>query len=140
MRIVSVILWVIIIWLAASFSWGVRKKTWSGFGVTMQTVNTAMVFAVQAVVVGVLELSALHFLWMIPLAFILGSISLIFPFSLLSILGKVYAGLCCIGLDREVVEQNKERLAYGRQLLAAGHSRDEAMRMVLDKYPGRGNG
>lgn len=138
MKIIGVILWIIVIWLAASFSWGVRKNVWSGFGVTMQTVNTAMLFSVQAIVVGVFGLNPLHFLWMIPLAFVLGSLSLLPPFSLLSLVGTVYARLCCIGLDRDVANRNKERLDCFRQLLAAGHSRDEAMRMALEKYPRQG--
>jgi hypothetical protein len=105
----------------------------------MQTVITALLFAVQASVVGIFGLNPLHFLWMIPVAFILGSMSAIFPFSLLSPLGQFYAGLCCIGIDRDVVELNKERLEYARELLATGHSHDEAKRMAQEKYPGMGN-
>ena len=135
MRIVGVILWIVVVWLAASFSWGVRKYTRSGFGPTMQTVNTAMLFAVQAVLVGVLGLSPLHFLWTIPLAFLLGLMSLALPFSLLSILGNGYGMLCCTGLEQDVIDRNKKRLAYVRSLLSAGHSREEAMRMAVEKYP-----
>jgi len=94
-----------------------------------------MLFAVQAAVVAIFGLSPLHFLWMIPLAFILGAMSLLFPFSLLSILGNVYARLCCIGLDSGVVERNKKRFDYACQLLADGYSREEAKRMAQDKYP-----
>jgi hypothetical protein len=135
-KIVGVILWIVVAWLVVSFAWGVRKNTWSGFGVTMQTVNQATLFAVQAAVVAILGLNPLHFLWMIPPAFILGAMSLVFPFSLLSILGRVYAGLCCTGLDRDVVERNKERPRYVHQLLAAGHTLDEATLMALKNYPG----
>ncbi len=85
MKIVGAILWVIIVWLVVSFAWGVRKNTWSGFGVTMQTVNQATLFAVQAAAVAIFGLNPLHFLWMIALAFILGAVSLVFPFSLLYI-------------------------------------------------------
>ena len=55
MRVLGIILWVIVVWLATSFSWGVRKYTRTGFGVTMQTVNTAMLFTVQGVLIGVIS-------------------------------------------------------------------------------------
>jgi hypothetical protein len=122
--------------LVISFAHGVRKSTFTGFGVTIQTVNQAMLFAAQAAVVALFGLNPLHFFWMIPLAFILGTMSLVFPLSLLSILGTFYGRLCCIGLDRDVIERNKERLDYARGLLEAGHSRDEAVRMSREKYPG----
>lgn len=136
MYVVGIILWVIVIWLAVSFSWGVRQNTWTGFGVTIQSTNMAMLFAAQAIIVGTFDLSPLHFLWMIPLAFVLGGMSLVFPFSLLSPIGNLYGRLCCLGLDAEVVAQNKARLEYVRELVSTGHSRDEATRMALEKYPG----
>jgi hypothetical protein len=71
----------------------------------MQAVNQAMLFAVQAAVVGLFGLNPLHFLWMMPLAFIFGAVSFVFPFSLLSILGSIYARLCCIGLDTDIGQE-----------------------------------
>ncbi|GAB1235462.1 hypothetical protein [Ferrigenium sp. UT5] len=136
MYIVGIVLWVIVIWLAASFSWGVRQNTSTGFGVTIQTTNTAMLFTAQAIVVGAFDLNPLHFLWMIPVSFIFGSLSLIAPFSLLSPVGNLYGRLCCLGLDAEVVAQNKARLRYVRELVSTGHSLDEATHMALEKYPG----
>ena len=136
MYIVGIILWLIVIWLAVSFSWGVRQNTWTGFGVTIQSTNMAMLFVAQAIVVGAFDLSPLHFLWMIPLAFVLGGLSLAFPFSLLSPIGNLYGRLCCLGLDADAVARNKARLEYVRELVSNGHSRDEATHMALEKYPG----
>ena len=137
MKIVEIILWIVIIWFATSFSWGVRKYTWSGFGVTIQSTNMAMLFVAQAIAVAVFGLSPLHFLWMIPVAFILGSMSIAFPFSLISSLGRLYGNLCCIGLDLEVVTQNKARLDYARELISSGYPQNEATRMALEKFPGK---
>lgn len=95
-----------------------------------------MLFAAQALAVGIFDLSPLHFLWMIPLAFVLGSMSIAFPFSLLTPLGGIYGNLCCIGLNSEVVAQNKARLDYVRELISSGHSRDEAAYMAMEKFPG----
>ena len=137
MKIVEIILWIVVIWFALSFSWGIRKSTWSGFGVTIQSTNMAMLFVAQAIAVAVFGLSPLHFLWMIPVAFILGSMSIAFPFSLISSLGRLYGNLCCIGLDLEVVTQNKARLDYARELISSGYPQNEATRMALEKFPGK---
>ena len=137
MKIVEIILWIVVIWFALSFSWGIRKSTWGGFGVTIQSTNIAMLFVAQAIAVGVFGLSPLHFLWMIPVAFILGSMSIAFPFSLISSLGRLYGNLCCIGLDLEVVTQNKARLDYARELISSGYPQNEATRMALEKFPGK---
>lgn len=137
MEIIGIILWIIVIWLALSFSWGVRKNTWSGFGVTIQSTNMAMLFVAQAIAVAAFGLSPLHFLWMIPATFVLGPMSLAFPFSFITRLGRLYGHLCCMGLDSEVVTQNKARLDYARELISSGHPQDEATRMALEKFPGK---
>jgi hypothetical protein len=97
----------------------------------------AMLFVAQAIAVAVFGPSPLHFLWMIPVAFILGFMSIAFPFSLISPLGRLYGNLCCIGLDLEVVTQNKARLDYARELISSGYPQGEATRMALDKFPGK---
>ena len=137
MEIIGIFFWLIVIWLALSFSWGVRKNTWSGLGVTIQSTNMAMLFMTQIIVVTTFGLNPLHFLWMIPAAFILGSMSIIFPFTLISQPGWLYGNLCCLGLDKEVITQNKVRLDYARQLISCGHSQDEATRMALEKFPAK---
>lgn len=137
MEIVELILWIVVIWLALSFSWGVRQNTWSGFGVTIQSTNMAMLFVAQAIAVVAFGLSPLHFLWMIPAAFILGSMSIAFPFSLITPLGRLYGNLCCTGLDTDVVAQNKARLDYARDLISSGSPQDAATRMALEKFPGK---
>lgn len=96
-----------------------------------------MLFVAQAVTVVAFGLSPFHFLWMIPAAFVLGSMSIAFPFSLITPLASLYGNLCCVGLDIEVVTQNKARLDYARELVASGHQQDEATRMALEKFPGK---
>jgi tetratricopeptide (TPR) repeat protein len=140
MVIISIVLWIVALWLVASFAFGIRKNTWCGLGVTKQTANTAMLFSAQIAVIGVLGLNPINFLWMLPLAYGLGSMSLVFPFSLLSPLGNAYSSLCCIGLDKKVIKQNSNRLNYAKGLLAAGKSQDESTRLATEKYPGNSNG
>lgn len=135
MKIFGIILCVISFWLVVSFAWGVRRNTKTGASVTMQTVNMAMLFFVQNLIVGIFHLNPLHFLWMIPLSFFLGILSISFPFSLLTPLGNIYAHLCCIGLDKEEIERNNERMSYFRQLKADGLQNDEAIRKATEKYP-----
>jgi hypothetical protein len=97
----------------------------------------AMLFVAQAIAVAAFALSPLHFLWMIPAAFVVGYMSRGFPFSLITPLGRLYGQLCCMGLDSDVVTQNKARLDYARELISSGRPQDEATRMALDKFPGK---
>mgnify|MGYP006977278886 CR=1 FL=1 len=136
LKALGFLLWLLAIWLSVSWAYGVRRNTWTGFGVSMQTVNQSMLFALVTLVVAIWGFSPFHFVWLLPLAFIFGMLSLAFPFSLLSILGNVYGKLCCLGLDGDVVARNTERLAYISSLLEAGHARDEAVRLALEKFPG----
>lgn len=99
-------------WLA-----GIRSYTLSGQNVTMQTVNTTMLFIVSLVVVVILNLPYFHLLWMYPTSFILGFMSMIFPFTLLSIFGNVIAFIACIGLDPNEVKKNNDRILRGVELV-----------------------
>ena len=117
MEIVGYIVYGVAIVLAIVWLVGIRTYTKSGQGVTMPTVNTTMLFIVSLVVVLVLELSPLHLLWMYPASFVLGMLSLAFPFSLLSIPGNIVAFIACIGLNQAEVQKNKVRVRRGVELV-----------------------
>ena len=54
------------------------------------------------------EVTALHLLWLFPAGFVLGALSIAFPFSLLSIPGTAFGRVCCIGLTQQGGEQGGE--------------------------------
>jgi ABC-type Co2+ transport system permease subunit len=101
-KIAGIALWVIATSMALAWAYGIRSYVKSGAGVTQMTVNTAMLFAVSVVVIPLTGISPFHLLWMFPVAWLLGTLSLLFPISLLSIPGLVFRAICCIGLGRKV--------------------------------------
>ncbi len=98
MNVLSVLLWIIGAVIMIGWAYGVRSFVRAGQGVSQQTVNQTMMFALSLVAVPLLGLSAFHLLWLFPTALILGFLSLVFPFSLISIPGRVFGTICCIGL------------------------------------------
>jgi len=109
MKIIGYVVYVIGVLMAVSWLFGIRSYTARGVGATRMTVNTAMLFIVSLVVVPALSLSPFHLLWMFPASFILGMLSLAFPFSLLSVPGQAVFEIVCIGLDQAEVQKNQER-------------------------------
>ena len=117
MEIVGYIVYGIGVVLTIIWMIGIRTYTKSGQGVTMSTVNTTMLFIVSLILVPVLGISPLHLLWMYPASFLLGQLSLVFPFSVLSIPGNIVALVACIGLNQAEVQKNKERVQRGIELV-----------------------
>lgn len=115
MEIVGYAIYGIGVVLAGSFLFGIRSYTANGTGVSKQTVNTTMLFIVSLVVVPAMSLSPLHLLWMFPVSFMLGMLSLIFPFSLLSIPGRVIFYIACFGLDLEEAKARSQLLKKEHQ-------------------------
>jgi hypothetical protein len=110
MEIVGYIVYGVGVVLAITWIIGIRTHSNSGQGVTMPTVNSTMLFIVSLVVVVAFELSPFHLLWMYPVSFVLGMLSLAFPLSLLSIPGNILAFIACIGLDQQEIQRNKARV------------------------------
>lgn len=135
MAIINILLWGFLLFLTLSFACGIRMYGLAGAGITIQTRNTALLFTIFAITSAVLGVSPLHFLWMIPLAFIAGGMALVFPFSMLNGLGGFYGRLCCIGLDAELVSRNVARAEYYKDLIRAGYSNEEATRMSVERFP-----
>ena len=98
------------------------------------TVNITMLFVVSLVVVPLLSLSPFHLLWMFIVSFVLGTLSLAFPFSLLSLPGRWFFILACIGLDREKALRNQERVAKVREVVAReGVTPERARELLIER-------
>ena len=84
--------------IAATWSWGIRRHVKTGAGVTRQTITTTMLFALAVLSVPVFDVSPFHLLWVFPVGWLVGTLSLAFPLSLLRIPANLYGRLCCLGL------------------------------------------
>jgi hypothetical protein len=120
MRIPEVMVWGVGVIIALNWVWGVRTYVRRGIGVTKQSVNQGMLFVVSLASVAVLPISSFHLFWMFPVGFVLGALSLAFPFSLLSIPGRVFGRLCTIGLDPDEVAENTAKVRRLHQSVASG--------------------
>ena len=118
-----------------SWSYGVRTYVRTGRGVQQQTVNQTTLILVAVFAVPLLGISPFHLLWMLPAAFVIGMLSLAFPFSLVSLIGTPFGELCCLGLDRDEIARNTQRIERIRELLASGMSPEEAARQLDRETP-----
>jgi len=127
------LIWLVGLIVAVGWAFGVRTTLRSGSGITQQTVNTTMLFFVSLLVILSFRISPYHLLWLFPLSWLMGTLSLAFPFSLLSIPGGLFRGMCCIGLDWDEVQKNEERLARAKELLQEGLSPEEIKELLSDE-------
>lgn len=92
----------IIIFIIASvisISWivGIRKLAQNG-GVTRQTVITSMLFSILTITALFSEeIWIFNLLWLFPVSWVIGTLSLAFPLSLLWIPGSIYAKIVTLG-------------------------------------------
>jgi hypothetical protein len=100
MQLVGILLWIVGALITMFWAYGIRSYVRTGQGVSQQTVNQTMMFGLSLVVVPIFGLSPFHLLWMFPVSFILGTLSFVSPFSLLSVPGRIFGAICCIGLTR----------------------------------------
>ena len=119
--------------LALGWLIGIRIYTNSGQGVTMSTVNTTMLFIVSLIIVLAINLDPLHLLWMYPVSFLLGMFSLVFPFSLLSIPGRLVEWITCIGLNHSEIEIKKKRIQQLQKLITTENITAEEAKKRLEK-------
>lgn len=102
-----------------AFAWiaGVRHYTWRGTPPTIIGINQTMLYVVSLALVPILSISPFHLLWMLPTSWLIGLLSLAFPFSLISIFGIMFYRVVCIGLDHELAHENKLRMDALRSLM-----------------------
>ena len=110
MKIVGIMLWIVGALWTFGFMYAIREDERSGKGSTKASVNMTMLFAVSLVIIPILDLSPFHLLWMFPASWGVGFLSLVFPFSLLSIPGWLFGNLCCLGVDPERSPKKQARL------------------------------
>ncbi len=127
------LIWLVGLVVAVGWAFGVRTTLRSGSGITQQTVNTTMLFFLSLIAVLSLQVTPYHLLWLFPLSWVVSTLSLAFPFSLLSIPGRLFRGVCCIGLDWHEVQKNEERLARAKELLQEGLSPEEVKEILSDE-------
>jgi len=98
MNILGIIVIIIASIFALSWIYGIRRYVASGQGITRQTVNTTMLFVLSIAAVIFLKWSPLLLFVLFPVSWLLGVMSLAFPFSLLWIVGRYFALLFTIGV------------------------------------------
>lgn len=126
MEVLGWILWACGLLIGLSWSYGVRTYVRTGQGVQQATVNQTMLVLASVVAVPLLGFSPFHLLWLFPVTFIVGMLSLVFPFSLVSLFGRPFGQMCCVGLDRDEVERNTRRVERFRELVMGGMSPEQA--------------
>ncbi len=97
MQIIGIIIWIV----AATYTlaWGllIRGKAKNEQAVEHSFEVPALLFMVSVILIPTLSLSPFHLLWMMPLSYVLGIASLMFPFNLLWFPASLYAALWYIG-------------------------------------------
>lgn len=126
MEVLGWILWAVGLLLGLSWAYGVRSYVRTGQGVQQATVNQTMLMLAAVLAVLLLNFSPFHLLWLLPVVFIVGMLSSAFPFSLVSILGKPFGHICCLGLDNDEVARTTQRVERFRELVMGGMSPEEA--------------
>ena len=117
MEIIEFVLYGIAIFMAITWMVGIRTYTKRGTRPAMSTVNTTVLFIASLITIPILEVSALHFLWIYPVAIFIGMLSTSPPFSILSILGNILFKIVCLGLNYEEINKAEERVRRGVELV-----------------------
>lgn len=130
MDVVGWILWAGGLFLGLSWAYGVRTSVRTGQGVQQATVNQTMLMLSAVVAVPLIGFSPFHLVWLLPVAFIVGMLSLSFPFSLVTYVGKPFGRICCLGLDHDEVIHNTKRMERYRDLVMNGMSPEEAKKQL----------
>jgi len=133
------LIWIVGLIVAVGWVYGIRDYMRRGMGITHQTVHTTMLFFVSLIVILSLQITPYHLLWLFPLSWVMGTLSLAFPFSLLSIPGRPFMGMCCIGLDWALAGGTTEGKAKRRmQKYAKGCARAmlSSFNIMKDSYKG----
>lgn len=125
--------------LCLSWAYGIRTYVHQGRGISHQTVNTTMLGFTAIAMVLILNASPLHLFWLLPCCWLIGTLSLMLPFSLLSIPGRLFKEICCIGLNKNEVELNEKKVGRLTQLVNSGMSPNEAAQKVKKEFEKWGN-
>ena len=107
MEILGYVGYAILIFFAVTWALGIRVK----LGVGLFTIMGALFYMVAAILLGVLGINKLHSWWILPSGFICVMICTFILFvripllySLVKILGSVYAGIIQVGIPSEKIK------------------------------------
>lgn len=107
MQILGYIGYAILIYFALTWTLGVRVK----LGVGLFTIMGALFYMVAAILLGVLGINKLHSWWLLPSGFIFVRLCTFILathvpllYSLVKILGSIYAGIIRIGIPSEKIK------------------------------------
>ncbi|UCG51687.1 MAG: hypothetical protein JSW58_16130 [Candidatus Latescibacterota bacterium] len=137
MNAIAVACW--LVGLVLTFSWlaVVRRHVLAGHGLMMNKTNTAMLWVCALALVGIHPmLSAPHFLWMFPLGWLLGFLSVrVVPLFLLGIPGTMFGNMCCVGLDKSLIALNNAKYARYQELVEdLDYSPKEAREVIAREF------
>jgi uncharacterized protein YraI len=110
MKYVEYFVYALCVIITSIWIFGLRTYTLRGTPPMMATINITMLFVVSLIIIPLLSLSPLHLLWMFVCSLIIGFLSIVFPFSLLSIPGQLFYIIACIGLDHEKAVKNHKKV------------------------------
>lgn len=97
MQIVGLIIWILGFMWAIALAINMRQKL-KNDQISEHVLEThAFLAAVSIIIIPIMSLSSFHLLWMLPAAFVLSLMSVIFPLNILWIPASLYASLWYIG-------------------------------------------
>lgn len=128
MKYIGYIIYSVGVLIASSWFLGIRTSFKRNLGASKLTVNTTMLFIVSLVLIPSLSISPFHLLWLFPASWFLGELSFLFPFSLLSIPGRIVLMVACVGIDLHENVLYKYNLSKNLKHTEAAPS--EAVRLI----------
>ena len=107
MQIMANIIWLVGVLYALVWGMNIRRKA----AIERHTEKIfevhALLLTVSVILIPVLSLSPFHLLWMFPASFLLGLMSVFFPFNLLWPFASLYASLWYIGIEPPETDREK---------------------------------
>lgn len=134
MAVISWVVYAVALFITVSSLAHIRYKTSTGEGVPITTINGTLLFVISLIVIPAWGFSPFHVLWVFPASYILGSMSLMLPFSILSILGRPLGFLVCLGLDQDEIRKRQERVSKMQEIVyEEGCSFEEAREILIER-------
>lgn len=108
---------------------GIRRSSVTVEGATKGVINTVGLWLIALGVVVVGEISPFHLLWVYPLCML---IPMLFPSSLLPIVGTSVAALALVGLNREMIVARREQYEKVQDLMLDGMSAEQSKQHLME--------
>lgn len=134
MTTLEIIILVIVVLFALTWLYGIRYKMQTADRAAPNTINTTFLIFVSILIVLIFDISAYHLLWMIPASVIIGLLSLMFPFSLISFLSIPLEKIAYIGLDWNKIKKLQDDIQEVIKLMKDEKlTKEEAIKRVKEK-------